>query len=78
MTSIRSMMVGVLLATLLTLAGSLPRARADEEIYNKALPSATWIISPKGNGKDNSGSGVLIDARQRLVLTAYHVVEDRR
>ncbi|MDB5349059.1 MAG: secreted proteinase [Planctomycetota bacterium] len=62
-------------ALVLSMAGS--RALGDEVSFEKALPSLTWVLSPKGGNETSVGSGVLIDVRQGLVLTAYHVVEDR-
>jgi S1-C subfamily serine protease len=41
-----------------------------QTIYERALPSTVWINNP-GTG---FGSGTLINAKDRLVLTNYHVV----
>ena len=49
---------------------------AQENVYKKALPSTLWIVQPIGGGKIRMGSGSLIDAQKKLVLTNYHVVED--
>lgn len=49
---------------------------AQENVYRKALPSTLWIVQPIGGGRIRMGSGSLIDAQKRLVLTNYHVVED--
>jgi S1-C subfamily serine protease len=49
-----------------------------KEIYQRTLKSAVWIahVSELGNGRAAlaTGSGSLIDAQQRLILTNYHVV----
>ena len=42
-----------------------------DEIYAKALNSTVWIINPSSRG---SGSGVLINAKEKYVVTNYHVV----
>ena len=44
-------------------------------VYKRALPSVVWIQSSRAGGLA-SGSGSLIDAGRKLVLTNYHVVED--
>lgn len=57
-----------------------PLARAEEpavgaKVYRQALPSIVWIHSKRDNGLA-TGSGTLIDAERRIVLTNYHVVEE--
>ena len=42
---------------------------AANDLYKRAIKSSVWIRSTLG-----SGTGALIDAPQRLVLTSYHVV----
>ncbi len=63
---------------------SLCRGEGGEKVYQRLTKSAVWIISPRGTVAGSpgivqvsSGSGSLLDARLRLVLTNYHVVEDR-
>jgi Trypsin-like peptidase domain len=68
---------GVLLMAAMTLGGGASRALADAAMFEKTLPSLTWILCPNGEDKISTGSGVLIDARHGLVLTAYHVVAER-
>jgi S1-C subfamily serine protease len=51
--------------------------RANEQVYQKVLPGAVWVHSDMGNGLTSFGSGVLVDAQRRWVLTNYHVVRDR-
>ena len=65
---------GVLLAAALV---SGPAAAADtgELILKHALRSTAWIVVPIKNGL-SMGSGSLIDAERRLVLTNYHVVRN--
>ncbi len=45
------------------------------QIYKKAIPSVVWIHSKRPRGLA-TGSGSLVDAERRLVLTNYHVVEE--
>jgi hypothetical protein len=69
--------IGFLTVAALALSMGGSRALGDEVSFEKALPSLTWVISPKEGDNVSSGSGVLIDVGQGLVLTAYHVVTDR-
>jgi S1-C subfamily serine protease len=69
--------IGFLTVAALALSMGGSRALGDEVSFEKALPSLTWVLSPTGGDNVSSGSGVLIDVGQGLVLTAYHVVEDR-
>ncbi len=45
------------------------------KVYRQAVPAVVFIQSTRPNGLA-SGSGALVDAGKRLVLTNYHVVED--
>lgn len=58
----------------LAAAGS---ARADAENYRRALDGTTWVLS-KNSAGTSSGTGVLIDAEKKLVVTNAHVVGDSR
>src|SRR5262249_41621732 len=53
---------------------------AEDSVYKKALKSTVWIVQPvsRDGGKVllRTGSGSVIDVKQKLVLTNYHVVED--
>lgn len=55
-------------------------AAADDNVYKKALKSTVWIVQPlerEGNKLNfRMGSGSIIDAKQKLILTNYHVVEE--
>jgi S1-C subfamily serine protease len=71
---------GIALLTLL-LAGSSPgaqQAAAAEpdgaKVYQQVLKSICWIQSPRERGQLATGTGSLVDAKLRLVLTNYHVV----
>ena len=46
------------------------------ELYDKVVKSCVYIITPAKGGMAQ-GSGSLIDAEQKLVLTNYHVVEEQ-
>ncbi len=48
---------------------------AGEEIYRRLLKSSAFIICYKSNESLGIGSGVLIDADRRLVLTCNHIVD---
>jgi S1-C subfamily serine protease len=66
---------------LAALALTVPPARAQsdggERVYQSVLKSTVWIHSSRGGGKVATGSGALIDRRRHLVLTNYHVVDDK-
>ena len=58
-----------------------PRTSAADEfdaqaLYKKAVKSCVFIITPMKGGM-GMGSGSLIDVEKRIVLTNYHVVDDR-
>ena len=57
-----------------------PRLAADEvdapALYKKVLKSCVFIVTPLKGGYA-MGSGSLIDAERKYVLTNYHVVSDR-
>lgn len=48
-------------------------------LYDRVLPATVWIVSftDRAKGKCEVGTGVLIDRSRRLVLTAYHCVDER-
>lgn len=52
-------------------------ASADAENYRKTLDSTTWVLSKNSEGT-SSGTGVLVDAERRLIITNAHVVGDSR
>lgn len=76
-----------LLVVTLALFGFCPGrpALASEEAYKDLLRVTTWVLSPKPAAESNPGepipvsmgSGVMVDARRGLMITAYHVVEER-
>lgn len=64
--------LAVLAAPGLGLAGE---TLSGPELYKKCVKSCVFIVTITKQGQA-SGSGSLIDAQQRIVLTNYHVVED--
>jgi len=52
-------------------------AWADAQVYEEALKSTTWVLT-KTQGKTSSGTGVLVDAEKKLVVTNFHVVGEAR
>jgi S1-C subfamily serine protease len=76
MIRLRSLLASLALAALVT-----GPARADEidtgDLYQKVVRSCVYIISP-AKGGFGAGSGALIDAEQRIVLTNEHVVDDNK
>jgi hypothetical protein len=53
---------------------SISPVRADEDVYQKVASATTLIY--KGPGTFFAGTGFLVDAGERLVVTARHVVEN--
>ena len=69
---------------LLRATAAYAESEGGEKVYQRLTKSAVWIISPRGTVAGSpgvvqvsSGSGSFLDARLRLVLTNYHVVEER-
>lgn len=56
---------------------TLAEVRGDAQTYRRTLQSTTWVLSKNSEGT-SSGTGVLIDAEKRLVITNAHVVGDSR
>jgi S1-C subfamily serine protease len=67
----RVALVGALVSSLLMVSA----LSAEENVYKKALKSTVWVVQLDGK-KIRSGSGSLIDAQKRLILTNYHVVRN--
>lgn len=57
------------------LASAASAARGDEVLYQKALRSVTYVVNRDGTC---AGSGTLVDARRRWVVTNHHVVAGAR
>ncbi|MCA9085550.1 MAG: trypsin-like peptidase domain-containing protein [Planctomycetaceae bacterium] len=73
-TSVR--MLQMVMGTVL-LTGVASTVRADGDVYNKTLRSTAWVLS-KVSGEVSSGTGVLIDAERKLLITNFHVVGEAR
>ena len=54
---------------------SAQEATGGAKVYKQSIHSVVWIHSTRPNGLA-TGSGSLIDAERRLVLTNFHVVEE--
>lgn len=71
----------LLLLQLLSLPGfcSEDRPPSGTSIYEQVLPATVWIVSftDVKAGKAQVGTGVLVDRSRRLVVTAYHCVNER-
>jgi hypothetical protein len=53
-----------------------PPADVGAQAYQRVLQSIVWVHSPRGEGREATGTGTLVDKARRLVLTNYHVVSD--
>ncbi len=60
------------LLVLTAFGGSLRAEEDTEELYKKVVKSAVFIVSPLKDGYA-MGSGSLVDAEKRIVVTNYHV-----
>jgi S1-C subfamily serine protease len=64
-----------MVAVALLCASPARRAEADAaKIYQDVLKSVVWIHAPRERGQLATGTGSLVDARLRLILTNYHIV----
>jgi V8-like Glu-specific endopeptidase len=65
-------------ALLVAAACAAPAAAQDAgtTVYKQVVPSVVWVHSERPRGLA-TGSGTLIDAERRLILTNYHVVEEQ-
>lgn len=63
--------------TLLLGGGLVSPSRADSTVYEKTLKSTAWVLAKTG-GETSSGTGVLVDADKKLLITNFHVVGDAR
>ena len=61
-------------ATVLLVASA---AQADVELYRRTLQSTAWVLAKNSEGT-SSGTGVLVDAEKKLLITNAHVVGDAR
>ncbi|MCP4782706.1 MAG: trypsin-like peptidase domain-containing protein [Fuerstiella sp.] len=66
-----------LAACAMTVACLAGNTFADSEIYNKTLNSTAWVLAKTG-GATSSGTGVLVNAQKKLLITNFHVVGDAR
>lgn len=66
--------LGLSLAVVVVAAAEV---RANPQVYDKAVRSTAWVVSPTDEDSFSWGGGVLLDLKRRWVLTNYHVVEDR-
>jgi S1-C subfamily serine protease len=60
---------------LLTFALATGTAHANEKVYQNILPSTVWVKAVLGPNKASFGSGSLVDAQRRWVITNNHVVD---
>jgi S1-C subfamily serine protease len=67
----------VILAASITLGLGTGQASANPRVYNRALTVTTLVVSQEGTAQPSLGTGVLVDAKRRWVLTALHVVGNR-
>ncbi|MBM4069500.1 MAG: trypsin-like peptidase domain-containing protein [Planctomycetes bacterium] len=49
---------------------------ANEELYRRVAPSTVLVYTNQGPQPGSNGTGFLVDAKERLVVTARHVIEN--
>src|SRR5688572_13588532 len=54
------------------------RLHADEQLYRKVASSTAMVHKSEGVLAGGSGTGFLVDAKERLLVTARHVVENSK
>lgn len=64
-------------AAAMTISLTAAAVQADVEIYRKTLSSTAWVLA-KSSGETSSGTGVLVDAEKKLLITNFHVVGEAR
>jgi S1-C subfamily serine protease len=57
--------------------GQANMARANEQVYQNVVPGTVWVKAVIGPGKASYGSGSLVDAKHRWVVTNNHVVDNQ-
>ncbi len=62
---------------LVALATSVSAAKADGDIFSKTLKATAWVLA-KSDGAISTGTGVLVDAEKKLVITNFHVIGEAR
>jgi S1-C subfamily serine protease len=68
---LRPLAASAALALCLALGGA---ARANPEVYQQALHATAWIVAPTSDKETVIGTGAVIDAGRRLIVTNCHVV----
>ncbi|MGB7327541.1 MAG: serine protease [Rubripirellula sp.] len=63
---------------IVALAITAATARGDADTYARVVQSTVWIVTSDANNETATGTGVLIDAEKRIVVTNAHVVGDSR
>jgi S1-C subfamily serine protease len=69
-------LLGLAAAAMLLAASTT--AQANSGVYQRTVQSTAWVWSPIDEKTSSTGTGALVDAQQRLVVTNFHVVGDRK
>lgn len=73
----RGLVPAVCLACVAATLLAASTVRADVKVYNDTLRATTWVLSKNSDGT-SSGTGILVDEKQKLIVTNFHVVGDSR
>lgn len=74
--SIKTLVIKIALCAVVV-ANATGSVSADEKIYNATLKSTAWVLA-KTDGSTSSGTGVLVNAEKKLLITNFHVVGEAR
>jgi S1-C subfamily serine protease len=78
--NLRSVRLGLasfaLVACLLVTSAAHGSIENGRTLYAQTVRSAVWIVVPRAQGGYATGTGAVIDEKERLILTNYHVVEE--
>ncbi len=53
-----------------------PSGASGQDLYTHVLKSTVWILVPPSGGHGSMGTGSLVDRKNRLIVTNYHVVTE--
>jgi S1-C subfamily serine protease len=72
-----ALLLGITLASISLFGQTKPADKSGTgNIYKRSIKSVVWVFDKVGANSARIGSGTLIDAKDRIIITNYHVVGD--
>ena len=71
-----AVLLGITFASLSLLGQTKPSEKPGTNIYKRSIKSVVWVYDKISANTARIGSGTLIDVKDRLIITNYHVVGD--